>query len=96
MKKERECRICEDVKPFKDFGPAVDRVVKAACTECRVTEGRNRTREKSMLKNPDKFNQCNNDGCCFIWKKNLGDYCSVCGELVIGDCIINNQKEMAT
>ena len=80
MKKERECNTCHEVKPFTAFGkPLRDRIVRSTCMNCRVIRQRAQRDEKRLLRNPLKYFQCNNDNCCFIWKRNLGAFCSNCG-----------------
>ena len=93
---ERECSNCREIKPFKDFSKTMLGYPRPVCKTCRSLINFRKEMEKKLEMYPHLYNECQNEQCNYIWKKEIRclktnsiksrrDRCIKCGTKVINE-----------
>ena len=74
--KERQCGNCNVIKPFSEFSIAAGSRPKTQCKVCKSYYNTFKAQEARMIKNPDKYIQC--EECFYIRSVIKGSVCPKC------------------
>ncbi len=88
--KHRECGTCRLVLPFSSFSVYPDGLIYTDCKPCRSEKQTRKYGEKKLKAYPDRYHQCSNEDCNWVWAKSRGEPCVKCG----ARCEINLEMEV--
>lgn len=81
-REERTCSICGVTKHFSQYNSFWQKrgykVTRPECKPCHSRMIVQKQQEKAMDKYPDRYWQCDNEECNYIWSKTRGELCPKC------------------